>query len=139
MSNYVKQLKLEADFEGDKVVAFVRPMTFHQQLEIEDALPPRDEVDSIKVKRATQVLMTSMEAMRENLISFHGLRDASGEELTFDVVLRDAYFFDLAQALFRQWFAKRAPRDPMRPAAPFADGSGASGLPPTSETTATAG
>lgn len=96
MSKFVHQLKLTATFDGDTVVAVVRPMSFSTALKFR-------ELTEDKARMEKELPAFLQGALVEHLVSVEGLHDAGGNAIEKSTMVNSAYFLALVMELGRLW------------------------------------
>lgn len=128
MSSYLKQIRYETKFDGDTVVAVMRPLEFADLLTIDPLLTVtseardrmRDAVSSSDLKRledevgraGAAVVNKALEVLPRYIISLEGLIDNEGQPITVQEVLGSGYFVQLVSELITTLRAKSTPGNP---------------------------
>lgn len=116
MSGYVKKVVVRREFEGDSVVVTLSPIRWPDRLDINDLIPADVEARK-RPEELKKVTRASIDIMSRYVLSVEGLFDLEKSPVEKDAVSRDAYFFDLAGDVFREWYSASLPQDPTPPAA----------------------
>lgn len=163
MSKYVRQVIYDGEFDGDTVKVFLRPISFVDELSVEDCmpeLPPKldtpERVETwiksrfvnteayktwmeVQEKRGRELLTLTVKLLSDYITDVQGLFDAAGVALGKDEMLRDAYFIGLTTKIFNHWYKAKDPQRPARPTSPTEEDSKESDQSQTSVTGATVG
>ena len=117
MSKYIDNVVFEEEFQGDKVRAVFRPLSFEDALTIED-IEVKPASEDPADRRAAQsrenieVARTMAKFLPGYCVSFEGLVDASGKTLTIQEVCQVAFFSRLIVAMGRVLARAAYPENP---------------------------
>lgn len=104
MSSYVPSWEYKTTFQGDEIRVTLKPLSRmtalrFASLDVEDG-----------IGRGAMALYE--DAVRESVQAFAGLKDANGQDVALDQVLRDAYFTELVFDLGAELVRKASPANP---------------------------
>ena len=102
MSKYLSTLEFKTTFEGDEVRVTMKPLTRASFLKVLDVtaahrLGLTPDQNAAKVRAFYSL---ASEILEDHVVDVHGLRDAGGNSIGKEVVLRDTYFSELVTDAF---------------------------------------
>lgn len=104
MSKYVPSWEYKTTFQGDEVRITLKPLSRITALRFAGL-----NTDS-GIGADTMALYE--DAVRESVQTFSGLKDANGQDVTLDLVLRDAFFTELVFDIGAELVRKASPANP---------------------------
>lgn len=139
MSGYLSQVRVETKFDGDSIVAFMKPLTFGDLMIIDPLLVKLNELRS-QYKRTTssvdkelvekeisavgaEMIKKSYEVLPRYLVKIEGLVDATGAVLEPAAIFESGYFVQLVSDLLTELRNRSTPVDPPRPGELLTDSS----------------
>jgi len=115
MSKYIRQIKVEVDFDGDKGIAVLRPLTLSEVMRLMPYTKGKAQDDYSRREQEAKLIETFGDMLPSILVSISGLTDADGQPITA-AELRDAYFAPVLAQLAVSAIAAAAPPNPPQPA-----------------------
>lgn len=131
MSSYLSQVRVETNFDGDTIVAIMKPMTFGDLLIIDPLLVQLNEarstlsrltnIDDRRIVEqqiadiGTLMISKSYEVLPKYLVKIDGLFDATGAVLEPSIIFESGYFVQLISDLLTELRNRSTPSDPPRP------------------------
>lgn len=131
MSRYLSQVRVETTFDGDSIVAFMRPLKFEDLIIIDPVLVQLNEARAA-LKNAAQpddrvifeqqisdigtlMISKSYEVLPKYLVKLEGLFDANGAVLEPARIFESGYFVQLVSDLLTELRNRSTPSDPPGP------------------------
>lgn len=105
MSKFVKEIRLEKEFDGDQVVAIARPLSISDMMSMK---PPKQLVDG-KRENSPEEILEMVALFKKYVASIEGIKDANGVAITAEIVLDNAYFLQLIADLATDWISRSVP------------------------------
>ena len=103
MSKFVRNIIVELDFEGDKAVFTLSPMTYATALRFRESA--RNVTEETKAE-AEKILLSELAASTQFV---RGITDAAGVEVEKEVLFNAAYFAPLVADLALEWMRQSTP------------------------------
>lgn len=98
MSSFLKNVSKTYTFEGDTIsISFTR-MTRKQMMDISPYLPKSSDEAQTQAQQM-DLVDKGIDILKQNMISFTGLKDSEGEDLTFNDISDEALFMELTSEI----------------------------------------
>lgn len=102
MSRFTQAVDEKFEFDGDEVCFTMRRMQNKHMLKLAPTaigMPSEN-----RIARTARLIDEAKDILRECVTNFHGLKDADGKEISFEMVLEESYFLALLDGMLgRLW------------------------------------
>jgi hypothetical protein len=120
---FVKSVKFEGEFEGRKVTATFKPLSFADYLRCSsiEIIPASDDPKDKKKateQEALELAIALAPILPKHMVSFEGVLDEEGQPVDFDTVCSSAYFAKLVVDMGRTLVLAANPQNPKQPLVP---------------------
>jgi len=106
MSKFLPNISKTYEFEGDTIAATFKRLTRQQMMAIQPLSPKvvgrKDDKPILEEQAPDQqvaMMDLAINSLKENMVSFTGLKDGNGEEVKFEVAVDQAYFTGLMSGM----------------------------------------
>lgn len=113
MSKYIRSIKKEFDFDGDKVVVTMRPILFEDTIRFNSL--PLIEVDGKKTLSEIEVLTLLADILPKYIEKLDGLIDSNGDKIEIGELCSASYFAPLMSQIGGALIQSGTPENPKKP------------------------
>lgn len=103
MSNFLPLVKKEYKFQGDTIEVSFNLLSRNQMMSLLP-LMPKEQGEELSLESQSALMEVSMEALKDNVKDFTGLKDRNGSAIEFKDAVEQAYFTTLMTEITMDMF-----------------------------------
>lgn len=104
MSNYLPLVNKTYHFEGDAIEVSFSLLTRKQMMDLLPLMPKEGE--EATMEEQTKLMDIGISTLKENIVSFSGLKDGNGRALEFEEAVEKAYFSNLMTDILTDMYSE---------------------------------